>query len=84
MRAKFQDIKDHFGALMMEQVYFEAQPVSWRLRLSCAWEVLLRESIAAWCNFRGHDLEGETFAPESGGESLTCKRCGWSYDVRHN
>jgi hypothetical protein len=40
-------------------------------------------SARLYCKIFGHDLEAETFSPQSGGEDIWCNRCDWSARVWH-
>lgn len=44
-------------------------------------EVYLSRIVeVTWCRWFGHDIEDGSWAgPDSGGEDMTCRRCGWHF-----
>jgi len=89
------DIKKHYASARQDRFYdreYDAfyrgnepkhfLPV-WLDPVVAAWAVFQMRWLATVCEFRGHDITADNCNPESGGEDLTCERCGWSQRVYH-
>lgn len=80
----FNEIRDHFDALVYEQAFDDPAAPMWLRRWRAATEVVRVRVLDMICRVRGHRYEpdGADYL-ESGGEGFSCARCGHSFTAWH-